>query len=192
MKDDSQTKAALLSRRGFLLMGACLPTALLLPTAFAAPMPPVGHLAGERRLSFHNTHTGENLSEVYWADGQYQADGLQQINHILRDHRTGEIYQIDEKLLDLLFVLQAEVNGKRPYEIISGYRSPATNAMLGKKSSAVARKSFHMQGKAIDIRLPRCQLNDLHQAALSMKAGGVGCYPVSDFIHVDVGPVRRW
>jgi len=88
--------------------------------------------------------------------------------------------------------LQAEVGGSRPFEIISGYRSPATNAMLGKKSSGVARKSFHMQGKAIDVRLPRCELKNLHQAALSLQAGGVGYYPASDFIHVDVGPVRRW
>jgi len=117
---------------------------------------------------------------------------LRDINTVLRDHRSGDVYPIDTDLLDLLFALQATVGSRKAYEVISGYRSPATNASLRNTSSGVAKRSYHMQGKAIDIRLPGCDLEQLHTAALSIKAGGVGYYPGSDFIHVDVGPLRSW
>lgn len=145
-----------------------------------------------RELALYNTHTGESVHCAYWADGQYLGDGLTEINRILRDHRSGEIYPIAPKLLDLLYGLNHEVAGRRPFEIISGYRSAETNAKLRNKSSGVAKRSLHMSGKAIDVRLPGCELNKLRQAALAMKAGGVGYYPSSNFIHVDVGRVRFW
>jgi uncharacterized protein YcbK (DUF882 family) len=175
------------TRRSFIRTGAGLAAGLL-----AVPLPLLASSQKQRKLSFHNTHTGEKTSAVYWAEGDYLADGKQEIDEILRDHRTDEIYPIDTDLLDLLYLLRAEVQGKRAFEIISGYRSPATNAALRKNSNGVAKRSYHMQGKAIDVRLPGCELKNLHKAAMAMRAGGVGYYPGSDFIHVDVGPYRSW
>lgn len=178
-----------LNRRDFLRLGSGIAAALLLPEAMARTTPA---MPPERTLAFYNTHTSESLKTVYWAEGAYQKEGLQEINNILRDHRADEVYPIDRDLLDLLFVLRSRLNSRKSFHIISGYRSPATNAILRKQSSGVAKRSYHMQGKAIDIRLPGCELTKLHKAALAMQAGGVGSYPASDFIHVDVGPVRRW
>jgi uncharacterized protein YcbK (DUF882 family) len=175
------------TRRSFIRAGAGIAASLLL-----MPLPSIANTRKERKLSFYNTHTGEKTSAVYWAEGNYLTAGKQEIDEILRDHRTEEIYPIDTGLLDLLYLLRAEVQGKRAFEIISGYRSPATNAALRKSSSGVAKRSYHMQGKAIDIRLPGCDLKQLHDAAVAMRAGGVGYYPGSNFIHVDVGPYRSW
>jgi uncharacterized protein YcbK (DUF882 family) len=176
-----------MNRREFLRIGAGTTATLVARAGFARPNVP-----HERSLGFYNTHTDETLKTVYWAEGMYQPEGLKEINRILRDFRTGDVYSMDEKLLDLLFVLQAKTGRKDKFHIISGYRSPATNAMLSSRSGGVAKRSYHMQGKAIDIRLPGYDLSSLHQAALDLKAGGVGYYPSSNFIHVDVGPVRRW
>jgi uncharacterized protein YcbK (DUF882 family) len=176
-----------LNRRDFLRLGSGVLAGLLCPTAVASR-----RIQQERSLAFKNTHTGESLQTVYWAVGEYLDSGLQEINTILRDHRADETYPMDRGLLDLLYALQLEVDCHNAFHVISGYRSPTTNATLRNKSSGVARRSYHMQGKAIDIRLPGCELADLHRAALGLKAGGVGSYAASDFIHVDVGPVRRW
>ena len=176
-----------ISRRDFLRLGSGVAAGFLCPVALASL-----RLQPERSLAFYNTHTGESLQTVYWAAGEYLEDGLREINTVLRDHRADETYPMDRNLLDLLTALQAEVNCRDAFHVISGYRSPVTNASLRGKSSGVARRSYHMQGKAIDIRLPGCALANLHKAALSLKAGGVGSYAASDFIHVDVGPVRRW
>ena len=175
------------TRRSFISAGTSLATSLLL-----LPLQSLANSQQERKLNLHNTHTGESASVVYWAEGKYLTAGKQEIDEILRDHRTDEIYPIDTNLLDLLYLLRADVQGKRAFEIISGYRSPATNAGLRKNSTGVAKRSYHMQGKAIDIRLPGCDLKKLHTAAMVMRAGGVGYYPGSDFIHVDVGPYRSW
>jgi uncharacterized protein YcbK (DUF882 family) len=187
-KDEAHRQAwHVCTRRSFIRAGTGLAASLLL-----LPLPSLASSQQERKLSFYNTHTGENASAVYWAEGNYLTTGKQEIDMILRDHRTDEIYPIDTDLLDLLYLLKAEVQGKRAFEIISGYRSPATNDALRKKSSGVAKRSYHMQGKAIDIRLPGCDLKNLHKTALAMRAGGVGYYPDSNFIHVDVGPYRSW
>ena len=189
LSEDTRCQDSLvtLNRREFLRFGAGATATLL-----ASPVVAKISRQQERSLGFYHTHTGETTSTVYWAEGNYLDSGLQEINTILRDHRSGEIYSMDSRLLDLLYVLQTEVENKHAYQIISGYRSPATNASLRKKSAGVARRSYHMQGKAIDVRLPGCDLKKLHGAALALQSGGVGYYPGSDFIHVDVGPVRRW
>jgi uncharacterized protein YcbK (DUF882 family) len=147
---------------------------------------------GERSLSLKNLHTGEQINQPYWMAGSYLPDSLSAINSVLRDHRSGEVYPIDPGLLDLLSALQQRVNSRRGYEVISGYRSPASNAMLQSKSNGVAKRSLHMQGKAIDIRMPGIQLAQLHSTAREMKSGGVGLYTSSNFIHVDTGRVRYW
>lgn len=146
----------------------------------------------ERKLSLHNLHTGESLKTTYWAEGHYQPDELKAIHHILRDHRTNEVAEIDSDLLDLMNILHHRMQGKQPYHIISGYRSPTTNENLRKTSSGVARLSYHTLGKAVDFRLPGKELSALHKAALALEAGGVGYYPRSDFIHLDTGPLRQW
>lgn len=187
-KDDScRGRIIRTRRRDFLRYGFMSAAGLLAAPVFAAR-----HRSGERALSLSNTHTGEHISAVYWADGSYLDAGLDSINNVLRDHRTGAVLGMDTGLLDLLFVLHSKLGGREAFQVISGYRSPATNAALHARSSGVARNSFHIRGMAIDIRLPGCELADLHQAALSLSAGGVGYYPDSDFVHVDTGPVRNW
>lgn len=147
-----------------------------------------------RALAFHNLHTGEHLAVDYWVQGQYQPDALLAVNHVLRDFRTGEVHPIEPGLLDLLTRLRGRLETGAPFEVISGYRSPATNAMLRSEHehSGVAAKSLHMQGMAIDIRVPGSALRSLQYAALSERGGGVGYYPDLNFVHVDVGRVRHW
>jgi len=145
-----------------------------------------------RRISLLNLHTDERCSVVYSEAGQRIPDALGEVNKVLRDFRTGEVHPIDPRLLDLMADLAVELDTTTPFHIISGYRSSKTNAMLNGKSSGVATKSLHMQGMAVDIRVPGRQLTKVRDTALSMKRGGVGYYAKSDFVHVDVGRVRRW
>lgn len=145
-----------------------------------------------RSLAFENLHTGERLAATYWANGRYHADEMNQINRILRDHRTGAVHAIDVRLLDLLHELRAALDSSRPVQVISAYRSPATNGMLAHGSTGVARNSLHMSGTAIDLRIEDRPLQVLRAAASSLQQGGVGFYPRSNFVHVDVGRVRSW
>lgn len=178
-----------LGRRDILRIGLGLTAAaaVLVPGESEAVMRAPG-----RVLAVHNLHTGETLRAEYWAKGRYVKDALRAFNRVLRDHRTGDVYPMDPKLLDLVAQLNRMLGGRGPVEIISGYRSPETNAMLRESGDGVAQNSFHMQGRAIDIRVPGRPLRQLHRAALSLRAGGVGYYPSSNFVHVDTGPVRRW
>ncbi len=179
----------ILSRRRFLTSMAGVAMAAAAPGVIASvATAPVR----DRELSFYNTHTGEKLSATFWSDGDYLDDGIEQISWLLRDHRTGSTSPIDTKLLDLLHQLQAKVEHQGEFHVISGYRSPATNDMLNKRSSGVAKRSYHMLGQAIDVRLPGFDTPQLHKAAKSLKGGGVGYYASSDFVHLDVGRVRYW
>lgn len=147
----------------------------------------------ERRLALHNLHTDERLETTFWRRGAYRRSACLDIDHILRDWRTGEVARIDRGLLDCLHELCAQVGAQAPIQVISGYRSPETNAMLVKAGNGgVAKNSYHVRAMAIDIRLPDCALKRLHRAAVSLRRGGVGYYPASGFIHVDTGPVRTW
>ena len=149
--------------------------------------------AGEARsLAFKHTHTGETMDITYWADGGYIKDGLKKANYLLRDFRNGEQATMDPKLLDKLVALQRTLGSDGTFEIISAYRSPKTNAMLRSHSNGVAKKSYHLQAKAIDIRLTDVDLLKLHKAAREMGGGGVGLYTGSDFVHLDTGPERHW
>ncbi|MBE9568618.1 MAG: DUF882 domain-containing protein [Proteobacteria bacterium] len=184
-----------LSRRGFLTSVAGMAAALSSPglMASAAPASAAALAASkDRELSFYNTHTGEKLTATFWSDGNYLDDGLEQINWILRDHRAGVASAMDPKLLDLLHQLQSKVEHQGEFHIISGYRSSATNQMLSKKSSGVAKRSYHMRGKAIDVRLPGFDTHQLRKAAIALKSGGVGYYSRSNFVHLDIGRVRYW
>ena len=177
------------SRRDFLKIGGAVLAGCALPTSgWSALLPD----SSRRSLSFFNTHTGERLTACYFKGGAYCADAIQQINHILRDHRTGDVKAMDRRLLDLLFSVNQKLGCGSPFHIISGYRSPKTNAMLRKKSSGVAKFSYHMKGRAIDIRVPDCNTRRLRKACLALQGGGVGYYPRSDFVHVDTGAFRTW
>lgn len=177
------------NRRAFLGAAATLLVKPSWKPAFAA-LP----RSGARSVAFHNLHTGERLAVDYWVEGRYQAQALGAVNSLLRDYRTGEIHAIAPSLLDLLATMRLHLETQGPFEVISGYRSPATNAMLhaAREHSGVATKSLHMQGMAVDIRVPGRALERVRDAALTVHGGGVGYYPASDFVHVDIGAVRRW
>jgi uncharacterized protein YcbK (DUF882 family) len=179
----------MLSRRQFLVFGAAASAA----AAFVPhPAEAAFRAKVERTVALHNIHTGENLKTVYWANGHYQSASLRQLNRILRDHYSGDEHAMDPQVIDLLSALQHRLGTYKPFQIISGYRSPQTNAMLAAESDGVAQNSLHMVGKAIDIRMEGISVRTLGRAAKSLKLGGVGQYPSSNFIHVDVGKVRYW
>ena len=151
----------------------------------------------ERSLAFVHTHTGERIELVYAAGSEFDDGAMERLNHFLRDHYSGEVGRMDPQLFDLLHALRARVGGqlagRGAFEVISAYRSPATNATLrSSRAGGVAKNSLHMQGRAIDIRLPGVPLAALRLAALSLRAGGVGYYPRDGFVHVDTGAIRSW
>ena len=182
------------SRRRF---AGALGTLLAAPALLLSRHAPASG-APSRTLRFDHTHTGEKLTVTYTAGDRYVPAALAEISRFLRDFRTGDVHPIDPQLLDQLHMLATLSAGPAPaqgtglFEVISGYRSPATNGMLREHSTGVASRSLHLDGRAIDIRLPRVALADLHSAALSLRAGGVGFYPGSNFVHIDTGRVRRW
>ena len=176
----------IVNRRRFLASAAAG-----VPLLFAFPRR-VAALTETRELSFHHLHTGETLDVEYWRGGGYDPTSLKAVNHVLRDWRTNQVHDIDPALLDLLKDLAEQTGTGHPYHVICGYRSPATNEMLRQKSSAVASRSLHMDGRAIDIRLPDVPLKTLRDAAIGLRRGGVGYYPGSNFVHVDTGRFRTW
>ena len=149
-------------------------------------------LPQERRLRFFNPHTDERLRVCYWDNGQYLDNELETVNHFFRDYRTNGVKDIDVRLLDLLYEISKKIPSGKPLHLISGYRSPATNRMLRARSKGVARHSLHMKGYAADIRIPGFKTAALRQIAVDLGVGGVGYYPKSDFVHVDIGRVRYW
>jgi len=145
-----------------------------------------------KMLSFEHTHTGDKLKLTYFEQGSYIKDALQEINYLLRDYHTDDVHPIDTALLDQLFDLKQTLGVNKPFHIVSGYRSPFTNAQLRKHSHGVAEHSLHMQGRAIDIRVEGVQTKTIRNAALAMARGGVGYYPRNNFVHLDTGEFRTW
>lgn len=191
LNDKAVSRRDILKLGGYATLGA-----LILPAnpsqAIAASLNSGVIKEGARELAFRNTHTGETFSGVYRVGNKYLPDAFDKMNAVLRDFRTGDVFPMDPRLMDILYVLQNMAGTNQPYEIISGYRSPKTNTMLRNTSSGVAKKSYHMTGQAIDIRLPNFNTAQLEKLAISLKAGGVGYYSKSNFVHVDTGPVRNW
>jgi uncharacterized protein YcbK (DUF882 family) len=184
-----------LSRRMFLGVGAVAAAGALLPSRVYGATTAAISTAPERSLSFVHTHTGEHLMTQYCSGGEYLTGALGEVNHLLRDFRANAIKPIDPNLLDLLFELNGALGTDQPFHVISGYRTPETNAMLqerGGSHSGVASHSLHIEGKAIDIRMPGIKLAHLRDTAKSLRVGGVGYYPASNFVHVDTGRVRYW
>lgn len=181
-----------MSRRQVLRLGGLAVLAWAVPLPARAAFEKISAGASAKELPLFNTHTGEELEAVFWEEGDYRPEELRRIDHILRDPLTGETKAMDVRLVDLLYRLRQNLAAPNAYHVICGYRSPQTNAALRRRSAGVAAHSLHMTGQAVDIRLPGVPLASLHRAALALKAGGVGYYPQSGFVHVDVGPVRTW
>lgn len=146
----------------------------------------------ERALAFFHTHTGKTLDVVYARNGAYVDSALADVEAFLGDFRTGDTLPIDPALLDLIFEIRERLGGRGTYEVISAYRSAATNEMLRDRGGGVARNSLHLYGQAIDVRLTGVALEKLRDTAIAAAGGGVGYYPASDFVHIDTGRVRRW
>jgi uncharacterized protein YcbK (DUF882 family) len=178
------------NRRDFLKVSAGVLAGSLLPLPVLAAT--LKSADAKRTVTLFNIHTNETASVCYYDQGNYCPDALEKVNYILRDYRTDDILPIDPFLLDQLFALKSRIRPRTPFHVISGYRTPATNAMLRKVSTGVARSSLHTRGQAIDIRLPGYNTRRLRDLSLKLKAGGVGYYPKSDFVHLDTGRVRTW
>ena len=178
------------SRRRFLGHGAQW---LVAGAALPLAMPALASLPGARSLSLQHTHTSEEMALVYAVDGAFVTPALGSLNHFLRDHYSGEVGQIDPQLFHLLHHVRRELGVQTPFQVISGYRSPQTNATLrSTRGGGVAQRSLHMDGQAMDVRLEGVPLADLRDAALSLRLGGVGFYPRDQFVHLDTGRVRNW
>lgn len=181
---------SLISRRKLLKVGLMAAVPALLPGVAMAAVQIIPKRA--RSLSFYNLHTGESLKTTYFANGEYVPGALREIDFILRDWRQNEVKQIDPALLDLLTGIHHRLGTSEPFQIISGYRTPKTNAMLRSSSEGVAAHSLHLDGKAIDICVEGRSLKTIRAAAISMFGGGVGYYPRTGFVHVDTGRIRFW
>jgi uncharacterized protein YcbK (DUF882 family) len=177
--------ASLLGRRH--LIGGAAAVAV---AGFAKSLPAASF--APRSVALYNIHTGEWLRTVYWADGHYIREAVRDINWILRDHWSGEVRPMNAGVLDLLGMLHRQLDLHHHFLVVCGYRSPTTNARLARYDRGVAKHSYHIQGMAIDLRCEDRELSQVREAALSLAVGGVGYYPRSNFVHVDVGPVRRW
>lgn len=184
----SKTHERNLSRRQALTFGMAGGLLLTAPgRALAGRTEP-----GDRVLRFHNLHTGESLTATYMSEGRLVDEECAAIDGVLRDWRTGDVAPIDRNVFDFMYDLRQAMDSDAPFDIISGYRSPATNNLLANRSNGVARRSLHMRGMAVDLALPGRDLRQLRQAALDLGRGGVGYYPGPGFIHIDTGRVRFW
>ncbi len=180
-----------IQRRNLLKLGAAGVIGSLVPfvstrNAFAA------NQGGTWKVLFHNSHTGESFSGVYRVGDKYLPEAFERINYVMRDFRTKEVFPMDPHVIDILCIMQQKIDPYQSYELLSAYRSPKTNAMLGSNTRGVASNSFHMYGQATDIRIPGYSPKKIRNVARSLRAGGVGYYPRSGFVHVDTGKVRTW
>ena len=182
-----------ISRRQLLTRGLAGAALLLVAPAFLRTAAGAAFAAiPSRGIALSNLHTGEKCALTYYEHGRYIPESLAAINRLLRDHRNNEEHVIDVALLDVLVALHDKLKTNVPFEVISGYRSPESNAAMHAHSNGVAKHSMHMEGRAMDIRVPNRALQDVHATALAMGLGGVGYYPSSNFVHVDTGRVRQW
>lgn len=187
---DTLNRAPSLTRRG--LLGAFAATAVAAAPTYAKA---AGFLRGAgdvRRLVMHNARTGESMNTIYWIEGEYVRDALREVNFFFRDWRRNEVRAIDNRTLDIISATHNLVEAREPFLLLSGYRSPATNAALRRRSSGVAKNSLHLSGQAADLRLSSRSVSQVARAAASCRAGGVGRYSGSNFTHVDCGNVRSW
>jgi uncharacterized protein YcbK (DUF882 family) len=180
-----------MERRGFLSAGLTLSTAAFLSTTLVTPALAANN-GGVYRASFRNAHTGETFDGIYRVGNKYLPEAFERINYVLRDFRENEVFPIDPRVVDIVSVVHRSLDQNEPYSVISGYRSPRTNANLRSHERGVARRSLHMSGQAIDVRLPGVRARGIRDVATRLHAGGVGYYPRSDFVHMDSGAFRTW
>ncbi|WP_264759718.1 YcbK family protein [Thermohalobaculum sediminis] len=179
-----------MDRRSFLIGAAALSGLCATPIPAA---PAVLRGKGDfRSLALVNRRTGEWIKSVYWLEGEYIPEALDAMNHILRDWRQDQATPMDPTVLDILAATHGLLDTSEPFEIISGYRTPDTNQMLRNRSKGVASNSYHMKGMAVDVTLKSRSVRQISGAGQSLKAGGVGKYSRSQFVHLDSGPVRDW
>jgi len=178
-----------IDRREFLKKSVAAAAVLAFPNIVLAKK---SSHAPSKTLSLYNIHTSEKVEATFWENGRYLQEEIERLNHLLRDFRTGDVHPMDTALFETLHDLKGAVGSSAPFHIISGYRSPKTNNALRKVSSGVAKRSLHMQGRAIDLNLPGTRLDILRLAARELRRGGVGYYPKSGFIHLDTGRIRYW
>ncbi|UCH46258.1 MAG: YcbK family protein [Nitrospiraceae bacterium] len=179
-----------IERRSVLKLGVLASIAAFIPDSLEAAIRSI--TPEERSLSFLNLHSKESLEINYWKNGSYDEEALDAINYLFRDHRSGAVKPIDRKLLDLLYAVKTRIGSTEPFHLISGYRSRRSNNQLRHHNGGVAKNSLHVLGQAADIRLPGSSLKQLRSIAFELKGGGVGYYPRSNFVHLDVGQVRYW
>ncbi|KUJ81857.1 YcbK family protein [Ruegeria profundi] len=179
-----------LTRRA--LLGAFAATAVVASPTYSNA---AGFLRGGgdiRRIRMYSGRTGERIDMVYWVDGKYIKDAVKEVNHFMRDWRTDQVKDMDLRTIDIMAAAHNLLDVNEPYMLLSGYRSPKTNAMLRSRSRRVAKNSLHMKGQAADLRLSSRSVSQMARAAISCRAGGVGKYSRSNFVHMDCGEVRSW
>ncbi|HPQ50488.1 MAG: DUF882 domain-containing protein [Alphaproteobacteria bacterium] len=181
---------SLLSRRSFLKGGLTLSMSALISASVkpALAMPS----GGAYNVSFKNSHTGEVFSGVYRVGNKYLPEAFERINYVMRDFRANEVFPMDPRAIDIISAVHRHTGTSHPYSVISGYRSPHTNAMLRSHSRGVAKRSLHMSGQAIDVRLQDVNAKHIREIATNLKAGGVGYYARQGFVHMDSGEFRTW
>ncbi|MCB9983180.1 MAG: DUF882 domain-containing protein [Rhodospirillales bacterium] len=179
-----------INRREILKLGLAGTLASIVPLGFGSDAS--ASARNTWRVGFRHAHTGESFNGVYRVDDRYLPEAFERLNYVLRDFRTGEVFPMDPRVVDIISMVQRKASQREPLEILSGYRSPKTNANLRRVSTGVAKNSFHMYGQAIDLHIKGYSTRNLRKIAMDLRAGGVGYYPKSDFIHVDTGTVRSW
>lgn len=184
------TAVTSISRRG--LLGAFAATAVMAAPTYSNAFGLLRGAGDIRRIKMYSGRTGESIDTIYWVEGKYIPEVLGEINHFMRDWRNGQTVNMDARTVDILAASHRLMQVSEPYMLLSGYRSPATNAMLRSKSGGVAKNSLHMVGKANDVRLKSRSVSQIAKAAQSCASGGVGHYYGSNFVHMDCGPVRSW
>jgi uncharacterized protein YcbK (DUF882 family) len=187
MANDNSTG---ISRRG--LLGVFAATALVAAPTFANAFGLLRGAGDIRRIRMYSGRTGESMDTIYWLEGDYIPEAMKEINHFMRDWRSGDVKTMDGRTVDIMAASHRLLDVSEPYMLLSGYRCPATNAMLRSNSRGVARNSLHMQGQAADLRLKARSVGQMARAAESCASGGVGRYSGSNFVHMDCGPVRHW
>ena len=186
----TSTNSAGLTRRA--LLGAFAATSVAAAPTYSNAFGLLRGAGDVRRIRMYSGRTGESLNSIYWIDGEYVGDALREITHFMRDWRNNQVLRIDSRTVDIMAASHRLLEVDEPYLLLSGYRSPETNAMLRRRSSGVAKNSLHMKGQAADLRLRSRSVAQMAQAARACKAGGVGRYTRSNFVHMDCGPVRSW
>ncbi len=186
----TESSASGLTRRA--LLGAFAATAVVAAPTYSKA---AGFLRGGgdiRRIRMYSGRTGERIDMVYWVDGKYIKDAVKEVNHFMRDWRNDQVKSIDLRTIDIMAAAHNMMDVSEPYMLLSGYRSPQTNAMLRRRSRGVAKNSLHMKAQAADLRLSSRSVSQMAKAAISCRAGGVGQYYRSNFVHMDCGVIRTW